>query len=283
MSPRNGSPRPSSGRWKPHSPPGASAAFRSLAAVVRPLMNLLMGKEWRGLQTLPDTGFVAVANHVSEIDPLAVGHAIYRSGNTLHFMAKDSLFKVPVLRSALRRTNQIPVSRGERAEVGRSLKVAAEVLAGGGAIVIYPEGTLTRDPELWPMRAKTGAARLALTTGAPLIPVAHWGVNDFLPPYGKRPKLLPRQKYTLQVGDEIDLSDLRSKPMTRTVLAEATQRVEDALTAGVAELRGQKPPEHIWDRAVNQRVPRNQLKARAEQQEEAASRAQPRSPEEDPA
>lgn len=283
MSPRNGSPRPSSGRWKPHSPPGASAAFRSLAAVVRPLMNLLMGKEWRGLQTLPDTGFVAVANHVSEIDPLAVGHAIYRSGNTLHFMAKDSLFKVPVLRSALRRTNQIPVSRGERAEVGRSLKVAAEVLAGGGAIVIYPEGTLTRDPELWPMRAKTGAARLALTTGAPLIPVTHWGVNDFLPPYGKRPKLLPRQKYTLQVGDEIDLSDLRSKPMTRTVLAEATQRVEDALTAGVAELRGQTPPENIWDRAVNQRVPRNQLKARAEQQEEAASRAQPRSPEEDPA
>lgn len=246
-------------------------------------MNLLMGKEWRGLQTLPDTGFVAVANHVSEIDPLAVGHAIYRSGNTLHFMAKDSLFKVPVLRSALRRTNQIPVSRGERAEVGRSLKVAAEVLAGGGAIVIYPEGTLTRDPELWPMRAKTGAVRLALTTGAPLIPVTHWGVNDFLPPYGKRPKLLPRQKYTLQVGDEIDLSDLRSKPMTRTVLAEATQRVEDALTAGVAELRGEIPPEHIWDRAVNQRVPRNQLKARAEQQEEAASRAQPRSPEEDPA
>lgn len=283
MSPSNGSPRPSSGRWKPHSPPGASAAFRSLAVVVRPLMNLLMGKEWRGLQTLPDTGFVAVANHVSEIDPLAVGHAIYRSGNTLHFMAKDSLFKVPVLRSALRRTNQIPVSRGERAEVGRSLKVAAEVLAGGGAIVIYPEGTLTRDPELWPMRAKTGAARLALTTGAPLIPVTHWGVNDFLPPYGKRPKLLPRQKYTLQVGDEIDLSDLRSKPMTRTVLAEATQRVEDALTAGVAELRGATPPEHIWDRAVNQRVPRNQLKARAEQQEEAASRAQPRSPEEDPA
>ena len=203
MSPSNGSPRPSSGRWKPHSPPGASAAFRSLAVVVRPLMNLLMGKEWRGLQTLPDTGFVAVANHVSEIDPLAVGHAIYRSGNTLHFMAKDSLFKVPVLRSALRRTNQIPVSRGERAEVGRSLKVAAEVLAGGGAIVIYPEGTLTRDPELWPMRAKTGAVRLALTTGAPLIPVTHWGVNDFLPPYGKRPKLLPRQKYTLQVGDEV--------------------------------------------------------------------------------
>lgn len=295
MSPRNGSRRPASGQWKPHSPPGASLGFRSVAGVVRPLMNLLMGKDWRGQQDLPTTGFIAVANHVSEIDPLAVGHAIYRSGNTLHFMAKDSLFRVPVLGLALRRTSQIPVSRGERSEVGRSLKIAGEVLAGGGAIVIYPEGTLTRDPDLWPMRAKTGAARLALTTGAPLIPVTHWGVNDFLPPYGKRPKLLPRQKYTLQVGEEIDLSDLRSRPMTRTVLAEATQRVEEALTAGVAELRGETPPEHIWDRAVNQRVPRNQLKARAQQQEESASGTprpsgtqgpstpQPRSSEEDPA
>lgn len=264
---------------KTHTPIG----FRVLASIVRPLMNTLVSKEWRDFQKFPDTGFIAVANHVSEIDPLAVAQAIYRGGNTLHFMAKESLFRVPILGFALRKTSQIPVSRGERSEVGKSLEAAASVLDGGGAIVIYPEGTLTRDPDHWPMRAKTGAARLALRTGAPLIPVTHWGVNHLLPTYSKRLKVLPRQKYVLQVGDEIDLSDLRGKPMTRTVLAEATQRIEDALTAGVAELRGETPPEHIWDRAVNQRVPRNQLKARAQQQEESASKTQRSGSEESPA
>ena len=164
---------------------------------------------------------------------------------------------------ALRRTNQIPVNRGDRAEVGRSLEVAATVLDDGGAIVIYPEGTLSRDPDYWPMRAKTGAARLALTTGAPVIPVTHWGVQDFLAPYGKRPKLLPRQKYTLQVGEEVNLDDLRSQPMSRTVLTEATQRIEAALTDGVAQLRGETPPAQIWDRAAKQRVPRSEPGAAA--------------------
>lgn len=248
------------GRRKTHTP----FAFRVLAGIVRPSMNVLMGKEWRGLEKFPDTGFIAVANHVSEIDPLAVAHPIYRAGNTLHFMAKDSLFRIPLLGLALSSVDQIPVSRGDRSEVGRSLEVAAKVLDRGGAIVIYPEGTLTRDPDLWPMRAKTGAARLALRTGAPVIPVTHWGVQDFLAPYGKRPKLLPRQKYTLQVGDEVDFSDLRAQPMTRTVLAEATQRIEEALTAGVAQLRGESPPEQIWDRAAKKRVPRSDSGTAAE-------------------
>lgn len=212
-----------------------------------------------------------MANHVSEIDPLPVAHAIYRGGHTLHFMAKESLFQVPGLGFVLRSLQQIPVSRdGDRSQAGKSLQIAAEVLTGGGAIIIYPEGTLTRDPDLWPMRAKTGAARLALRTGAPVIPVTHWGVNHFLAPYAKRAKLLPRQRYTLQVGDEVDLSDLRGKPMTRTLLADATQRIERALTDGVAGLRGEAPPEHIWDRAVRQRVPRNQLQARASQQYQSA-------------
>lgn len=252
------------GRRKSHTP----FAFRVVAGVVRPAMNVLMGKEWRGLEKFPQTGFIAVANHVSEIDALAVGHAIYREGNTVHFMAKDSLFRVPVVGLALSTTDQIPVSRGDRSEVGKSLEVAAKVLYGGGAIMIYPEGTLTRDPDLWPMRIKSGAARLALATGAPVIPVTHWGVQDFLPTYSKRPKLLPRQKYTLQVGEEVDLSDLRAKPITRTVLTEATQRIEEALTAGVAQLRGEAPPKQIWDRAAKRRVPRNQIQAPAQQEAE---------------
>lgn len=226
------------------------AAFRTAAAVVRPALNLMMGKEWRGLDKLPEQGFIAVANHISELDPLAVAHAVYCGGSTPHFMAKDSLFRAPVLGSALRGLKQVPVARSDRRAAQESLQVAQEVMDSGGAIIIYPEGTLTRDPDLWPMRAKTGAARLALSTGAPLIPITHWGVQDFFPPYAKAPRPLPRKRYVLQVGDPIDLSDLRDKPLGRAVLNASTERVEQALTDELAQLRGQTPPEGIWDRGA---------------------------------
>lgn len=232
--------------------------FTAAAAACIPVLNLAMGRRWRGLDTLPEGGFIAVANHVSEIDPLAVAHAIHRSGHTFHFLTKDSLFRLPVLGRVFSGLKQIPVSRDSRTDAGRSLDAAKDVLAGDGAILIYPEGTLTRDPEGWPMRAKTGAARLALSTGAPLIPITHWGVQELFGTYAKVPRFFPRKRYELRVGDPIDLSDLRTRPMTRAVLAEATERIESALTEGVAELRGEEPPEMIWDRSLRQRVPRRQ-------------------------
>lgn len=242
---------------------GLRRRFKVAAAVVRPSINVLMGKSWKNLHNIPAEGCIAVANHISEIDPVLVAHAIYRSGHTPHFLAKDSLFRVPMLGSALRGLQQIPVARGERADAKTSLQAAKDVLARKGTIIFYPEGSLTRDPELWPMRSKTGAARLALATGAPLIPVTHWGVHDFLAPYAKAPKMFPRKRYTLQVGQEIDIDDLRQRPMTRTVLQEATERIEQALTDGVAQLRGETAPELIWDRALKQRVPRHQGREQA--------------------
>ena len=59
--------------------------------------------------------------------------------------------------------------------------------------MIYPEGTLTRDPDLWPMTGKSGAARIALATGCPVIPVGQWGAQEILPPYAKKPRPLPAQ------------------------------------------------------------------------------------------
>ena len=237
---------------------GTRIGFRTTASVAIPGLNLLMGHRWKGLETLPEGGFIVVANHVSEMDPLALAHAVYSSGHTFHFMTKDSLFRIPALGKLLRGLKQIPVSRDSRTDARRSLDAAKDVLAAGGAIMIYPEGTLTRDPEGWPMRAKTGAARLALSTGAPLIPITHWGVQEFFGTYAKLPRVFPRKRYELTVGEEIDLSDLRAVPMTRAVLTEATERIESALTDGVAALRGEQPPELIWDRSLRQRVPRKQ-------------------------
>ncbi|MGJ9372119.1 lysophospholipid acyltransferase family protein [Nesterenkonia sp. CF4.4] len=249
---------------------GTRMGFSAAAAVCIPVLNLALGRRWKGLETLPEGGFIVVANHVSEIDPLVVAHAVYRSGHTFHFLIKDSLVRIPVLGKVFTGLKQIPVSRDSRTDAGRSLDAAKDVLAADGAVMIYPEGTLTRDPEGWPMRAKTGAARLALSTGAPLIPITHWGVQELFGTYAKVPKFLPRKRYQLTVGEPIDLSDLRSGPMTRTVLTEATERIEAALTEGVASLRGEEAPELIWDRTLRQRVPRSQPR-RAPRASSAAS------------
>ena len=92
----------------------------------------------------------------------------------------------------------------------------------GECVVIYPEGTLTRDPELWPMAGKSGAARIALATGCPVIPVGQWGAQEILPPYAKTPDLFPRKHLTLKAGDPVPLDDLLAQPTTPEVVDQAT-------------------------------------------------------------
>jgi 1-acyl-sn-glycerol-3-phosphate acyltransferase len=114
--------------------------------------------------------------------------------------------------------------------------------------VIYPEGTITRDPDLWPMRGKTGAARLAFTTGCPVVPIGQWGAQELMP--GRKPsfpRLLPRKTLRVAAGDPIPLDDLHEKPMTVDILDEATARIMDAVTVLVAELRGATPPAQRYD------------------------------------
>ena len=118
-----------------------------------------------------------------------------------------------------------------------------EAVHQGRAVVIYPEGTITRDPDLWPMAGKTGAARIALRTGCPVVPIGQWGAQELM--YGPQihfPKLLPRKTLRLLVGDPVDLDDLREQPVSAATLAEATDRIMDAITGLVAELRQEPPP-----------------------------------------
>lgn len=225
---------------------GTKTVFAIAAGIVRPIMNLLIGRTWQGFDKLPEGGVIVCPNHVTEIDPLVVGHAIYSNKRYPRYLAKESLFKVPVLGFVLRQTGQVPVARTS-AGASQSLLTAREVLDANGVIIIYPEGTLTRDPELWPMRGHTGAARLALQTGAPVIPMAHWGAQELFPRYAKGIKLFPRKHVKVVIGDPIDLDDLRDGPLTRTVLAEATDRIMHAIANDVAQLRGIPAPEALWD------------------------------------
>lgn len=238
---------------------GQRLVFGLLAGIARPLMNVLMAKTWIGFDDLPKAGFIACPNHVTEIDPVVVGHALYNHGRLPRYLTKDSLFKVPVLGTALRASHQVPVSRATTGASG-SLAIAKDVLDAGDVIIIYPEGSLTRDPQEWPMRGRTGAARLALQTGAPVVPIAHWGAQQVLPRYGKSLRILPRKRVYVRAGEPVDLADLRDQPMTRAVLETATQRIIAALIVEVAELRGEQPPETPWDPAAHGQAATGRMK-----------------------
>jgi len=224
--------------------------FVIVAGIVRPTMNLLMNKKWEGLEKLPAGGFIAAPNHCTEIDPLVVGHMLYNQKRMPHFLAKGGLFKVPVVGAVLRATKQIPVERST-AGANRSLQVAKEVVEEGGAIVIYPEGTLTRDPDLWPMKGHTGAARMALESGIPVVPMAHWGAHHVFPRYAKRFHMFPRRTSRLIVGDPVDLSAFEGRPLDKATLTAATAVIMDAITALLATLRSEQPPAERWDPAAH--------------------------------
>lgn len=222
-------------------------AFRAAVNLVRPLAVMLLKRDWRGQENLPaEQGFIAVSNHVSYADPLTFGHYLYNSGHPPRFLAKHTLFKAPVIGWLLKAGDQIPVHRGT-SRAKDSLKYAQEVIERGDMIAMFPEGTLTRDPDLWPMVARTGAARLALETGAPVIPVAQWGAHLVLPPYSKKISLCPRKPMVVVAGPPIDLDEFRGRPIDTDLLRAATDRIMATLTAMVAQIRGQTPPEQPFD------------------------------------
>lgn len=222
-------------------------AFRTAVNLVRPLAVLLLKRDWRGQEHLPQTqGFIAVSNHVSYVDPLTFGHYLYNNGHPPRFLAKHTLFDAPIIGRLLKSGDQIPVYRGTT-KAKESLNYAQEVIERGDMIAMFPEGTLTRDPEMWPMVARTGAARLALETGAPVIPVAQWGAHRVLPPYSKKISIFPRKPMVVMAGPPIDLDKFRNKPLDTELLRAATDHIMATLTAMVAEIRGETPPERPFD------------------------------------
>ncbi len=134
-----------------------------------------------------------------------------------------------------------------RADAALVLKQAEQALADGAAVIFYPEGTATRDPDLWPMVAKTGVARVALATGAPVIPVAHWGTQDILPYGSKKVRLFPRKTVRTVAGKPVDLSEWAGKHTSAKALRAATDAIMADVTALVAGLRDATPPAVPFD------------------------------------
>jgi 1-acyl-sn-glycerol-3-phosphate acyltransferase len=140
----------------------------------------------------------------------------------------------------------------ETEDAANAIRAAIEAVNLGECVVIYPEGTISRDPELWPMTGKTGAARIALMTGAPLIPLAQWGAQEVVRPYAKELRLIPRKVMQVMAGPPVDLDDLRGRPIDAEVLDIATTRLMAAITAQLEILRGAKAPVERYDLKAHQ-------------------------------
>lgn len=226
------------------------SAFWPLASIVVPIVSYFARIEVTGREKLPARGaYVLAPNHYSEFDPLVVAVAVWRTGREPRFMAKESLFRVPVLGWALRSTGMIPVARSSSAAAAKeTLRHSAELVEHGRGVIVYPEGTLTRDPDLWPMRGKSGAARLALAGDIELIPMAQWGTQEIMGRYEKGLKFWPpRKRVRVVIGDPIEISDLRAHPNQGAAIVEATDRLMAAITVLLEELRGEKAPAQRWN------------------------------------
>lgn len=222
--------------------------FWLLAAIALPFMSVVARYRIHDGDKLPKSGaFVLAPNHYSEIDPLVIGVVMWKLKRMPRFLAKGSLFRIPVIGSLLRASGQIPVERSGTSRGSDPLLAARKVAEEHAAVVIYPEGSLTRDPDLWPMRGKAGAVRMALQAGIPIIPAAHWGTQKLMPRYGKRVRMFPRSTIDVVIGDPVDLDEFRGLPLDAKTTAQATAKVMDAVTALLEGLRGETAPAERWD------------------------------------
>lgn len=216
-------------------------------SVLRPLLFLLMRREWRGRENVPRTGgAILAANHVTELDSLSMAHFVYKCDRWPAFLIKDGVFKVPVLGTLLLKVGQISVARGG-VDAAKSLKYAESALEKDASLVIFPEGTCTRDPDQWPMVAKTGVARLALKSGKPVIPIAHYGAHEILGYRSKKLHLFPRKLVRMVAGPPVDLSEFAGKPLTASNLSAATAKIMTDITGLLATIRDGEPPAEPYD------------------------------------
>ncbi|MFZ9744528.1 MAG: lysophospholipid acyltransferase family protein [Aquiluna sp.] len=219
--------------------------FVLVAIILAPLLRLTMRIKTEGVEKLPKGGYVLVGNHLSYLDPLAFAYSVYLHMKRVpHYLAKASLFKVPILGFLLPKVGQIPVFRGGKSNE-EPLRAAKEFIKAGQVVVVFPEGTLTRDPELWPMRGKSGAIRMAAELGVPIVPAAHWGVHKVLGNYNLRFRPNPFHLVKVKIGDPIQLS-IGTNPTTEQV-NQATEMVMNKVAALVGEMRGETPPAKLWD------------------------------------
>jgi 1-acyl-sn-glycerol-3-phosphate acyltransferase len=218
-------------------------AFRLAELAGLPPFKLWFNWSFEGLERIPREGPVLVAaNHISYLDPVAHAYFLFERGRRARFLAKSELFDVPVFGSLMRSARQIPVDRasGDRDALAHAL----DALARGEAVVVYPEGTVTREPSFLPMRGKTGIVRLSLSSGVPITPVAVWGAQHVWQKSGPGSLAFGRPIWVAS-GAEIRL-DAGPSDADAVRLRELTDLVMDRLRSVVVDMRSRYPAR--WSR-----------------------------------
>lgn len=199
---------------------------------------------------LPPGRLIVVSNHTSYADGFLLALVCRRMGRNLRMLATAGVFKAPLLGTLARRLGYIRVDRGT-SEASDSLDHAAEALAQGEAIGLFPEGRLTRNADKWPERAKTGAVRLAIRTDTPIVPVAMEGAHkvvrekalfgNLIANVIRRPKVHTRIGASINVRQLIRLDE--GQEPTPDQIREAADKVQARLIDLVEELRGETAPD----------------------------------------
>jgi 1-acyl-sn-glycerol-3-phosphate acyltransferase len=239
-----------------------SNAWRNVSKIIlRPGIRMMMRLDWRGQEHIPADGATILAvNHLSYMDIFAVSLFADSARRYPVFLAKSSLFTIPVLGTIITKLGQLPVYRGQT-DAALVLREAEMVARNGACVIFYPEATVTRDPDKWPMVSKTGVARLALETGAPVVPIAHWGAERILPYGSFVPRFLPRKTVKIVAGPPVDLSEFAGQAPTTRVLRAVTAKIMQDVTGLLGELRGEMPPAEPYHPAVARRKLRQDLRA----------------------
>jgi 1-acyl-sn-glycerol-3-phosphate acyltransferase len=215
-------------------------------AIFYPVYWTVARKKECGQENIPAEGpALLVMNHISYIDPIFDAVFTHKAGRIPRFLAKNTLWDIKALKGMLVGTGQIPVFRGG-ADAKESLRAAHEGLAAGKVIVIYPEGTISRDPDWWPMNSRTGIARLALGADVPVIPAARFGTQELYNRYEKKFTPFPRKTVVTRAGEPIDLSAYRGQEMTTALLREVTDLIMTKVRDELAIVRGEPAPAEFY-------------------------------------
>lgn len=193
-----------------------------------------------GLEHIPRRGPAIIAcNHISYLDPLTNASAVMKAGRRPRFLAKDELFRIPLVGSAFRGAKQIPVVRGT-GDATAALQAAERSIADGEVVVIYPEGTVTTRADHMPMRGKTGVIRLSLATGVPITPLVSWGSQAVWQKSGMGSLKFGRPVW-LRAGSAVDVTGRRDEAGEVAAVRAMADEVMHVLTSMVEELRAAYP------------------------------------------
>ncbi|MFC4001113.1 lysophospholipid acyltransferase family protein [Prauserella oleivorans] len=209
------------------------------------------GRVPRALRGRP---LLMAANHIGVFDAFVLMAACRRIGLAPRFMLAGGLLDAPVLGTALKASGHLRVDRGSASAIAQFAHAVEEMRTTRAPIIVYPEGRISHDPGLWPERGKTGAARLALASGVPVIPISQWGAHEAvywgtetvsgladLVPLVRSGLTAPLRRPTFKVhfGDPVDLSEFDGSRPGHAVKAHG--KIMRAITDGLVPLRRDEP------------------------------------------